>query len=84
VALFKSAGREAVREVATQLSLGVLEMGESMNDTEAVEVARIVSMADGGCSSCIGTLEEELQASFPQFEWKKLLAGFWNGERNDE
>ena len=55
-----------------------------MTANEALEVARIVSMADGGCSSCIGTLEEELQVVFPQFEWKKLLAGFWNGERNDD
>lgn len=55
-----------------------------MTEMEALEVARVVSMADGGCSSCISTLEEELQVAFPQFSWKTLLAGFWNGKKNDD
>jgi hypothetical protein len=53
-----------------------------MTDIEALELARIASMADGGCPVCVKQLTNELQRSFPSFEWKALAARFWNGEAN--
>jgi hypothetical protein len=51
-----------------------------MTPIEAVEVARIVSMADGGCSNCVANLTDELAKSFPMFDWGTLVAQFWDGE----
>lgn len=51
-----------------------------MNDAEALEVARIVSMADSGCRACVSALVRELQGSFQNFAWAELIAKFYNGE----
>lgn len=40
-----------------------------MTLSEAKKVAAIVSEADGGCSACVGALVEDLNRSFPEFEW---------------
>lgn len=51
-----------------------------MTSEEAVKVARIASMADGGCPCCVESLVEELEKDFPDFKWKELVGQFWNGE----
>jgi hypothetical protein len=51
-----------------------------VSEQEAIEVARIVSMADGGCPSCVSDLIKELQKSFPEVDWLVLAKRFWNGE----
>lgn len=40
-----------------------------MNIAEAAEIARIISWADGGCSVCVGSLVDRLNAAFADFEW---------------
>ena len=36
---------------------------------EARKVAKIIAKADGGCSSCVGSLADGMAKMFPEFKW---------------
>lgn len=45
---------------------------------EAKKIAYVCMQADGGCSTCVANLTEELNSVFPEFVW----AYDKDGERN--
>ena len=49
-----------------------------MNLEEATKIAEIAASADGYCDSCVSSLVEKLEESFPKFDWAKLT-----GEAHD-
>lgn len=50
-----------------------------MDLAQANEIARVLSMAHGGCPECVSHLAEEAQKVFPEFNWMELVAQWENG-----
>lgn len=59
-----------------------------MTHEEAVKICRVAQWADGGCSSCVTGIMEDLVEAFPEMDWPRAFeeghtdGGYWT--RYDE